>query len=328
MPRVKRWFPVSHDINSDPEVWELTDLFGVGGLRMWLECLSLADKNEGEIKGNIERNCIRFGRLFGRNYRKSGEKRARNCLELMLNFGWIELKNGSIWIVNYAKYNKPREQKDSPNEDFIGAPPDLTGPDLTRKEKKKDTKSVPKEKKSAAPDGAAPAMQSRTGGEQKSQASDQARNLAAHLAAHIAANYPNSRKPTVAALTHWAVEIDRLHRLDGKDWELIEAVLTWSQTDSFWRQNIQSGQKLREKWNQLLAKYETQTGLSGRESLEDRMIREFEEKEREQHGDRTGSDDSPQTFEAEFHRVEQGTIGRGNPRELPALHQPAKASAS
>src|SRR6266576_595692 len=54
MPRVKRWFPVSHDINTDIEVWELTDQFGLTGLRAWLEILSIADRNDGELPGTWE----------------------------------------------------------------------------------------------------------------------------------------------------------------------------------------------------------------------------------------------------------------------------------
>jgi len=49
VPKIRRWFNVSHDINSDPEVWELTDKFGVAGLRFWLEILSIGDRNEGLI---------------------------------------------------------------------------------------------------------------------------------------------------------------------------------------------------------------------------------------------------------------------------------------
>src|ERR1041385_482757 len=51
MPRIKRWFPVSHDINRDPEVLELTDKYGLTGLKVWLEILSISDRNEGLCPG-------------------------------------------------------------------------------------------------------------------------------------------------------------------------------------------------------------------------------------------------------------------------------------
>src|SRR5258708_34616907 len=51
MPKIKRWFHVSHDINADPEVWEMTDRLGDRTFRVWMELLSIADRNAGEIKG-------------------------------------------------------------------------------------------------------------------------------------------------------------------------------------------------------------------------------------------------------------------------------------
>src|SRR4051794_5006102 len=52
MPRIKRWFPVSHDINRDPEFCELSRRFGATGIRVWLELLSIADRNDGDVPGS------------------------------------------------------------------------------------------------------------------------------------------------------------------------------------------------------------------------------------------------------------------------------------
>lgn len=49
----------------------------------------------------------------------------------------------------------------------------------------------------------------------------------------------------------WAIHIDRLNRLDERSFEDIEAVIKWSQNDSFWQANILSTSKLREKFSQL-----------------------------------------------------------------------------
>ena len=54
MPRIKRWFPVSHDINSDPEIWEMRRLIGEKSLSIWLELLSIGDRNGGELSGCYE----------------------------------------------------------------------------------------------------------------------------------------------------------------------------------------------------------------------------------------------------------------------------------
>lgn len=52
----------------------------------------------------------------------------------------------------------------------------------------------------------------------------------------------------------WAKEVERLHRIDGRTYEQIEYMIRWTQSDSFWSQNILSTSKLREKFNDLIPK--------------------------------------------------------------------------
>jgi hypothetical protein len=49
--------------------------------------------------------------------------------------------------------------------------------------------------------------------------------------------------------TTWAEDIDKLHRIDKRDWKDIEAAIRWAKKpDCFWFPNIMSGKKLREKF--------------------------------------------------------------------------------
>lgn len=105
----------------------------------------------------------------------------------------------------------------------------------------------------------APGEQSPNGNRSAKQKSryqlpEQALDLAAKLKDSILANTPNARVPREVQVREWAVDIDKLNRLDGKTWEQIEWLLAWSQHDPFWSKNILSGAKFRQKWNQLLAK--------------------------------------------------------------------------
>lgn len=50
----------------------------------------------------------------------------------------------------------------------------------------------------------------------------------------------------------WTADIEKIHRLDGYDWNVIEMVLKWSQQDDFWKQNIRSGAKFRKQFERLL----------------------------------------------------------------------------
>ncbi len=57
-----------------------------------------------------------------------------------------------------------------------------------------------------------------------------------------------------SSVQKWAADIDKIIRIDGQDPAVIENVIKWSQADTFWKDNILSGSKLREKWDQLSVK--------------------------------------------------------------------------
>lgn len=52
----------------------------------------------------------------------------------------------------------------------------------------------------------------------------------------------------------WAHDLEKLHRLDGRDWQEIERVLLWTQADSFEQTVVLSAGKLRKRFTELLAK--------------------------------------------------------------------------
>lgn len=52
----------------------------------------------------------------------------------------------------------------------------------------------------------------------------------------------------------WAKDIDLMLRIDKLDPDDIAQTIQWCQQDSFWKSNILSGKKLREKYQQLRIK--------------------------------------------------------------------------
>jgi hypothetical protein len=70
------------------------------------------------------------------------------------------------------------------------------------------------------------------------------------LRGKILGNNPRA-KITENQLVHWAGDADRMMRIDKRTPEEIYALLVWSQADSFWKTNILSMKKLREKFDQL-----------------------------------------------------------------------------
>jgi hypothetical protein len=110
MPKIRRWFPVSHDINSDPEVWALTDKFGDRGLRAWLEILSIADRNDGLITMPLDDLVRAFSIKLSTN---------QNRMRLLLD--WFQIR---LWLIsdpilrvrNYREFHRTRGTEKAPSE--------------------------------------------------------------------------------------------------------------------------------------------------------------------------------------------------------------------
>jgi hypothetical protein len=81
--------------------------------------------------------------------------------------------------------------------------------------------------------------------------------LAAYMRDTLKANVPTLKEPNIQA---WAHEFDRALRNDErmKDARFVALVIKWACSDNFWRANIQSPGKLREKFDQLTAKMESE----------------------------------------------------------------------
>ena len=81
---------------------------------------------------------------------------------------------------------------------------------------------------------------------------------AEYMAKRILREFPNYRELTEkkkdTTLKRWASDIEKLLRIDNVDFEQFKDVLAFSQTDNFWKDNIRSGTKLREKYDELAIK--------------------------------------------------------------------------
>jgi hypothetical protein len=85
--------------------------------------------------------------------------------------------------------------------------------------------------------------------------SHEAEKLAALLSGEIRRNSPNFRI-TPGQLRKWAVVADLMLRRDHRSYDEIAGIIRWCQADEFWRTNILSFDKLREKFDQLRLKAE------------------------------------------------------------------------
>lgn len=85
----------------------------------------------------------------------------------------------------------------------------------------------------------------------------EAKEIANEFASKILENY-SFKKITEKHINTWSDDIEKLNRLDGYEYDLIRATMIWSQQDDFWKQNIQSGSKLRDKFETLLVRIKTE----------------------------------------------------------------------
>ena len=118
MPRIRRWFHVSHDINADGEVWELTDQFGVAGLRLWLELLSIADRNEGYIPAMSESTVRQLSIKCN-----TTQSRVRLVYDFTVTKTWV-VSDPSPRIRNWALFNPSRGDK----KEKQSSPPTIPSP--------------------------------------------------------------------------------------------------------------------------------------------------------------------------------------------------------
>lgn len=79
--------------------------------------------------------------------------------------------------------------------------------------------------------------------------------LAMFMRQCVLENLPNAKvpEPTPKGLKRWAYEIDLMIRIDNRSPDEIRDMIDWSHRDSFWKANILSPGKLREKWDTLVA---------------------------------------------------------------------------
>lgn len=142
MPRIKRWFPVSHDINADGEVWAMRHQIGEKSLSIWLEILSISDRNESELPGDYE-ELVKA--IAGRC--QAAKKTVLAVFEFAKSRMWLTCEP-TLRVSNYAKYHTTRDAKEIPSGISKASPPsepsEPSEPTRPYKKKNKTPYSPPK----------------------------------------------------------------------------------------------------------------------------------------------------------------------------------------
>ena len=147
---------------------------------------------------------------------------------------------GTGWDDDYTLRTKASVGNSYVGKSHVGKPDDLIKHNKVRqnkvKQKNKDTLM------------SAPAKPALT--REKSEDLAKAKKLAERLKARILQNKPD-RKLQTGWVERATQDIERMHRLDGREWKNILAAIEWSQQDDFWKQNILSGEKLRKHYDRM-----------------------------------------------------------------------------
>lgn len=129
MPRIKRWAPISHDFNRDPQIIQLRKDFGDWSALAWQELLFIADRNDGFVSGTMDQIARILAPVSLQMYQGRAANAARTILERFKDNSWITEERDGIQIVKYLKYHRPKEHTLVPSE------PDRTKPDLIKNHK-------------------------------------------------------------------------------------------------------------------------------------------------------------------------------------------------
>jgi hypothetical protein len=184
---------------------------------------------------------------------------AHRALKRLESLGLITREPGTrgtvVTLVNYGRFGRLDAIGGDTHGDTGGDTHGDTGGDVTNRETDKPVNG--RTSVAAAPPTSDPAEPVRE--KSKREADPQAFALARLLASRIAERDPKALPDPERSIERWEPDIEKLHRLDGREWSEIREVLEWSQQDSFWQPNILSGKKLRAKFNTLRGQMQRHT---------------------------------------------------------------------
>lgn len=246
------WFKIERRL-LDSDLW-LSETFTKG--QAWIDLIGITNYRAGYvrvrgIRVDVDRGFVGWSenKLASRWHWSKGKVR-RFLSELEKDERIVIQKSNVLGLINLTNYNSI--QKNSNTDGNTDEPQTVIQTDTNKKEKK-----VKNEKKPLS----------------EHEASDVDRAIATALARGIRLSNPAFAQKFPAAeesplVERWAGDIEKLRRIDKATEEQIMFVIRWlfegtGKDSDFWRPNIQSASKLREKFQTLVGviKRERQTSL-------------------------------------------------------------------
>lgn len=219
------------------------------------------------------------------------------AMELLKNIGLVEvLENGEIFLPGlqqmvgsesqWAKYkrngagleNFQKNSNDNKLENFQPVSNELPKNLQTENRDKEIEKEIEIEKKIIVDPPANDFRDTPEDTQEKYPIGDFEYQCVDILIRSCIAVFPNSKVPkSEKEKRKWAVEIERMKRLDGRlESDIIEA-LTYATTDGFWKANIRSTKKFREKFETLIVQSRTKAGRNQQQNSRNMTMEQYAE---------------------------------------------------
>lgn len=268
----QKWFKFyGQEYLSDPKIGRLTPQ----ERSCWVTLLCIASMSDGVVKFLTVEDLLQKAGIVWDPYCPDEWERGLGVLNKFQNLEMISCsENGDIMILNWEKRqetnltgaervrNFRERQKNKENKGQNG--------DVTRKVTKVtlDKNRIDKNREEDSPesDGLPTADDSEKKSLKKPKFTDEDLRLANLLAELIKINNPEWEMR--GKIETWAEHIEKLHRIDKREYRQIEWMIKWVQHDAFWKQNILSTEKLREKFNDLIPKAKAAVAKAQTEQLQ------------------------------------------------------------
>ena len=228
-------------------------------LHLFLYCLAKANHKPGRIltpqsqegELTVERGQFIFGQRKAAKETGVNERTAHRKLMLLEKLGILSRSVSRrftiVTVNNYSRYQDNPNQTDPLTDSLVSHPCPTSVPLVSTNKNNKNGKNDKNKRMVFSFDSIEYELS-------KLLLTEIRKNDGNFLASN-----PDAEAPS---LQRWALQIDRLLRLDHRPPEEIRQVIVFAQTSSFWRSNILSGQKLREKYTTLLLQMKPQSSKS------------------------------------------------------------------
>ncbi len=230
-------------------------------LHLFLYCVAKANHKPGRVLSpqsdlgelTVERGQFIFGQRKAAKETGVNPRTAHRKLVLLEKLGILSRSVSRRFTVvtvnNYSRYQDNPNQTDPLPDSLVSHPCPTSVPLVSTNKNNKNEKNDKKKRKVFSFDSIEYELS-------KLLLSEIRKNDENFLAINPAAEAPS--------LQRWTFQIDRLVRLDHRPPEEIRQVIVFAQTSSFWRSNILSAQKLREKYTTLRLQMKSQLDESAR----------------------------------------------------------------